>query len=176
MHLVGSGRSHNYSLFVSPSGFLLIWVTSFFSHTMAAPGSSWHEVSWRLKKRKTDRPKKRGQGGPALSAPAERQRVAVHDNLALEAQAMMQRSAFDHALHGWAETSRRGRDASIVVQLILSEQRRVGGDTLLRSEVDCLVSNAICLEPQRMRCGWRPPAPRCGRPSGSRAGAAAEAA
>ena len=54
-----------------------------------------------------------------------------------------------HALHGWAETSRRGRDASIVVQLILSEHRRVGGETLLRSEVDCLVSNAICLEPQR---------------------------
>ena len=96
-------------------------------------------MSWRLPTRSSR--KKRGQPGSAGSL-ARRPRVQEMD-LAQEAVAWMERTAFEHALYEWATSSGHGRDGSIILQLILSELRRVHGEAFISDEESCLVRKAV---------------------------------
>jgi hypothetical protein len=63
-------------------------------------------------------------------------------DLAQEAVAMMDRTACEHALLKWSASSGRGRDGSIILQLILSELRCDGGEAFINDEASCLVRSA----------------------------------
>ena len=105
---------------------------------MDAAHGPWLEVSWRLATRSSR--KKRGKPGTAGSL-ARRPRGTEMD-LAQEAVAMMDRTALEHAISEWATSSGRGRDGSIILQLILSELRRVHGEAFISDEESCLVRKA----------------------------------
>ena len=96
------------------------------------------ELTWNLKSATASKKRKTGRLAGTTARPPRVQHSRGFD-LATEAQAMMARTAFDADLKEWAGASPRGAEVAAVMQAILSELRRVGGDAFMADDNQCKV-------------------------------------
>ena len=103
----------------------------------------WLELHWDLKKGATTKKRKTVRcAGP--TARQWRRQASTGFDLATEAQAMLQASAFDAALEEGARASQRGAELQVIVQSLLLELQRAGGEAFMSDDDSCIVRSAHC--------------------------------